>query len=418
MLRRVAGRVAALRVLFISGSLGLGHVTRDLAIAAELRRREPSLEILWFAGPPASGYLRASGERLVEEAAHHADDTGYAERIAGEFGANIARYTISATLAWARDGLLALRAARTHRCDLVLGDEAYELAILLSLLPRRLRPPFVNIYDFLGLDAASGGLGEQALVSIYNLVWAFCNRRLRAGEAMHSLFVGEPEDIPQRALGPLLPNRRREAERYYRFVGYVLPFDAGQQDRLRLRAELGYGEEPLVVASVGGAAVGRGLLELCGQAFPLMRRSVPALRMVLVCGPRIDPAGLRVPDAVERRGLVPDLYKHFAASDLAVVQGGGTTTLELTALRRPFIYFPLEGHCEQEIVVAARLARHGAGLKMRYSETDAARLAEAALRWMATTPSYPAPAMNGATAAAEAVLAALHRASGWASRVT
>jgi hypothetical protein len=230
-----------LRVLFVSGSLGLGHVTRDLAIAVELRRREPSLEILWFAGPPASGYLRASGERLVEEAAHHADDTGYAERIAGEFGANIARYTLSATLAWARDALLALRAARTHRCDLVLGDEAYESAILYSLLPRRLRPPFVNIYDFLGLDAASDGLGEQALVSIYNLVWAFCNRRLKAGEAMRSLFVGEPEDIPQRALGPLLPNRRREAERYYRFVGYVLPFDAGQQDRSRLRAELGYG---------------------------------------------------------------------------------------------------------------------------------------------------------------------------------
>jgi UDP-N-acetylglucosamine:LPS N-acetylglucosamine transferase len=195
-------------------------------------------------------------------------------------------------------------------------------------------------------------------------------------------------------------------------VGYVLPFDAEQcRDRERLRAELGYGPEPLIVAAVGGAAVGGALLELCGRAYPLLQQRLPALRMVLVCGPRIEPASLRVPEAVERRAFVPNLFKHFAVSDLAIVQAGGTTTLELTALRRPFIYFPLEGHCEQEIDVAARLARHGAGLRMRYSETDPARLAEAALQCMATAPSYPPPAMNGASAAAAAVLALLHHAS-------
>jgi UDP:flavonoid glycosyltransferase YjiC (YdhE family) len=401
-----------MRVLFVSGSLGLGHVTRDLAIAAELRRREPSLEILWFAGPPASEYLRAAGERLVREATGHADETAHVERIAAEFGANIARYTLGATLAWMREAVLTLRAARRHHCDLVLGDEAYEAAILFSLLPRRLRPSFVNIYDFLGLDAASDRLSERALVAAYNLVWAFCNRRLSAGELSYGLFVGEPEDVPERALGPFLPTRRREAERFYQFVGYVLPFDAEQcHDRERLRAELGYGPEPLIVAAVGGAAVGGALLELCGRAYPLLQQRLPALRMVLVCGPRIDPASLRVPVAVERRAFVPDLFKHFAVSDLAIVQAGGTTTLELTALRRPFIYFPLEGHCEQEIDVAARLARHGAGLRMRYSETDPVRLAEAALQCMATAPAYPPPAMNGASAAAAAVLAVLYHAS-------
>ena len=30
-------------VLFVSGSIGLGHVTRDLAIAAELRRQRPDV---------------------------------------------------------------------------------------------------------------------------------------------------------------------------------------------------------------------------------------------------------------------------------------------------------------------------------------------------------------------------------------
>jgi UDP:flavonoid glycosyltransferase YjiC (YdhE family) len=68
--------------------------------------------------------------------------------------------------------------------------------------------------------------------------------------------------------------------------------------------------------------------------------------MVIVCGPRIDPASVRAPAGVDVRGYVPRLYEHFAACDAAVVQGGGTTTLELTALRRPFIYLPLENHFE------------------------------------------------------------------------
>jgi UDP:flavonoid glycosyltransferase YjiC (YdhE family) len=99
--------------------------------------------------------------------------------------------------------------------------------------------------------------------------------------------------------------------------------------------------------------------------------------MVLVCGPRIDPAAVEAPDGVQLRRFVPRLYEHFAAADVAVVQGGGTTTLELTALRTPFLYFPLEHHFEQNIVVAERVARHGAGTRMRYSDTTPESLADA-----------------------------------------
>ena len=46
------------------------------------------------------------------------------------------------------------------------------------------------------------------------------------------------------------------------------------------------------------------------------------------------------------------LYRHLAACDLAVVQGGLTTTMELTAVGRPFLYFPLANHFEQQLHVA------------------------------------------------------------------
>jgi UDP:flavonoid glycosyltransferase YjiC (YdhE family) len=119
-----------------------------------------------------------------------------------------------------------------------------------------------------------------------------------------------------------------------------------------LRRELGYSGAPLVLCSVGGTSVDRGLLELCGRAFPLAAARIPGLQMVLVAGPRIAPDSLDVPGEVERRGMVPQLWRHFAACDLAVVQGGGTTTLEVEALRVPFLYFPVEHQSEQEATVA------------------------------------------------------------------
>jgi len=57
--------------------------------------------------------------------------------------------------------------------------------------------------------------------------------------------------------------------------------------------------------------------------------------------------------------------------------GGGTTTAELTALRRPFVFFPLENQFDQQLYVAERLARQGAGIKMRYFETTPESLANA-----------------------------------------
>src|SRR5690349_24825315 len=56
--------------------------------------------------------------------------------------------------------------------------------------------------------------------------------------------------------------------------------------------------------------------------------------------------------------------------DLAVVQGGLSTTMELTAAKRPFLYFPLAHHFEQNFHVRHRLDRYGAGHYMDYAATD------------------------------------------------
>ena len=179
---------------------------------------------------------------------------------------------------------------------------------------------------------------------------------------------------------------------------------ADYAEKKKMRSALGYDEEhPLVVCSVGGTAVGVELLRLCATSYPHIQERVGDAHMVLVCGPRIDPASVQAPSGVEVRGYVPRLYEHLAASDVAIVQGGGTTTLELTALRTPFIYFPLEGHFEQNLVVAKRLARHRAGERLLYSKTTSENLAEAAVAQLGREATWPPIPTDGARRSAELI---------------
>ena len=76
-------------------------------------------------------------------------------------------------------------------------------------------------------------------------------------------------------------------------------------------------------------------------------------------------------------GYVPNVAAHLAACDLAIVQGGLTTALELIAQRRPFLYFPLRRHCEQQVHVPHRLDRYRAGRKMNFDTTTREDLATA-----------------------------------------
>ncbi len=392
------------KVLYVSGSLGLGHVTRDLAIAGEMRRRRPDVEIWWLAGEPAASLLREAGEQLHPQASAYRSDTAVAESIAREGGLNLLAYAFRACPEWLANVRVVRSAIRDGSFDVVVGDETYEIMVAQEFHLFTVPVPFVMIYDFVGLDAMTGRLGERLGVYFWNLVWS-ADRPVFAKGNSRGVFIGEPEDIPDTRFGPLLPNRRQHARRCYTFTGYILPFDpAALRDRAGVRAGLGYGAEPLVVCSAGGTSVGRGLLELCGQAYPLLQQRYPLPHMVLVCGPRISPSSLKVPAGIDVRGFVPDLYQHLAASDLAVVQAGGTTTLELTALQRPFLYFPLEGHCEQEVTIAGRLARHQAGTRMALSATTPAALADAIAQHLGATVSYPPIPIGGAGRVAGIVL--------------
>ena len=293
--------------------------------------------------------------------------------------------------------------------DLVIGDEAWDVDYFLHENPELKRFAFAWMTDFVGwLPMPDGGAAEAALTADYNAEMIEQRARYRRLRD-RSIFIGDPDDIVPDRFGPDLPAIRDWTEAEFDFAGYVTGFDPGEEaDTDTLRAGLGYDREERVgIVAVGGSGVGHSLLRRAVAAIPVAQGLVDDLRFVVVAGPRIDPGSLPEAKGVTYRRYVPDLHRHLAACDVGVVQGGLTTCMELTASRRPFVYVPLEHHFEQQLHVAHRLRRYGAGRRMGYAEAgDPEVLAEAIVTSLGA-PVDPRPVEPGGAARAGAMLAEL-----------
>jgi pimeloyl-ACP methyl ester carboxylesterase/predicted glycosyltransferase len=400
--RWVRGKSRRKRALYISSPIGLGHAQRDAAIADELRKLHPDLEIDWLAQNPVTRVLEARGERVHPASADLANESGHIESESAEHDLHCFQAIRRMDEILLSNFMVFHDLVREEHYDLWIGDEAWELDYYLHENPEQKRAAYVWLTDFVGwLPMGDGGEHEAFVTADYNAemiehIARFPRVRDRA------IFVGDAEDIVGERFGPDLPLIRDWTEEHFSFAGYITGFDPGELgDRERLRHELDYGDnERVCIVTVGGSGVGGDLLRRVIASFPEAKERVPALRMVVVAGPRIDPASLPRHDGLEARAYVHELYRHLAACDLAVVQGGLTTGMELTANRRPFLYFPLRHHFEQNFHVRHRLDRYGAGRCMDFETATPSVIAEAIAEEIGRDVDYRPVETDGATRAA------------------
>jgi pimeloyl-ACP methyl ester carboxylesterase len=400
--RWVRGKSRRKRALYVSSPIGLGHAQRDAAIADELRKLHPDLEIDWLAQHPVTAVLEARGERIHPASAHLANESTHIESESAEHDLHCFQAIRRMDEILLANFMVFHDLVRDEDYDLWIGDEAWELDYYLHENPEQKRAAYVWLTDFVGwLPMADGGDREAFVTTDYNAemiehIARFPRVRDRA------VFVGNPEDIVPDGFGPELPLIRDWTEEHYDFAGYVTGFDPAEfGDRERLRADLGYRpDEQLCIVTVGGSGVGGDLLRRVIAAFPDAKERVPGLRMVVVAGPRIDPASLPSHEGLEVRAYVHELYRHLAACDLAVVQGGLTTSMELTANRRPFLYFPLRHHFEQNFHVRHRLERYGGGRSMDFEAAEPDVIAAAIAEEIGREVDYRPVETDGAARAA------------------
>lgn len=393
------------RALYLSSPIGLGHARRDVGIARELRALRADLQIDWLAQDPVTRVLEHEGERIHPASRHLVSESAHME-------SESAGHDLHCFQAWRRmDETLVANFMVLHdvledeRYDLVIGDEAWEADHFLHENPELKRGGFAWLTDFVGwLPHPEAEPAEASLTADYNAeMIAHIARYPWVRD--RSIFVGNPDDIVAHTFGADLPSIRDWTERHFDFSGYITGFTPTTNDRAELRDELRFAADELVcIATVGGSSVGTSLLDAVIDAYPLAKAKLPELRMLVVAGPRIDPRSLDADHhGLDVTGFVPGLHRHLAACDLAIVQGGLTTAMELTAHQRPFLYFPLRRHFEQQIHVPHRLQRYGAGRRMDYASTDREQLANAIVEEIGRPVSYRTVETDGARRAAHLI---------------
>jgi len=301
------------RALYLSSPIGLGHARRDVAVARELKRLRPGLEIDWLAQHPVTTVLDAEGEHIHPASQWLASESAHVAAEAGEHDLHCFQALRRMDEILVANFMVFQEVVEEGGYDLIIGDEAWDVDYYWHENPELKRGQNVWLTDFVGyLPMPDGGEREAFLTTDYNAeMIEHIDRYPWIRD--QAIFVGNDEDIVPGTFGGDLPAIRDWTARHFSYSGYITGFTPPRPEEMApLRAQLGYRDDELVcLVAVGGSGVGRSLIDKVIAAYPLAKRAMPELRMIVVTGPRIDPATYPRRAGLELRGYVHRLYQHL-----------------------------------------------------------------------------------------------------------
>ena len=221
---------------------------------------------------------------------------------------------------------------------------------------------------------AAKSLGLPVFLLEQNAVTGRANRWL--GKIARRMYTGLPSNAPG---GHGAEARRAGAAARVLHTGTPLRRGFGHVDRAEARGELGLDEHVPVVLVTGGSQGARALNDLVPQA---LQRVPRPLQVVHLAGLGNDSAvrarygagGRELQASV--RAVAADMDRLFAAADLVICRGGGTTVAELMAVGRAALVVPYPHHRDQQQLHNARvLERVGAAVGCEERDLDVAGLA-------------------------------------------
>jgi UDP-N-acetylglucosamine:LPS N-acetylglucosamine transferase len=365
-------------ILIFTSVVGGGHVFRDLAIAQELKKILPSgYEIIFSSGGNAYEMLQEEGVRV--------------EKISSlnfpvHFGtANFFKFYF--VMLWSEfQQILDLRKLiRKYSPVLVVLDEYFFLTDYC-----RLRGiPAVFICDFVGIPHCS--FFSNPVRSLMERFFDVILTHWLARRADRWIFTGDSDHVPREDWRVRARNVGIRTVEPITKLQYTPP-----PTRHEARRKLGFNEHDRVVTvTVGCTGAGEYLLKAANEAMPLLMNKVPGLRMEIVCGKGIDSGALRstAHPGVDVHDYVRNLQEYFAASDVAVLQCGLTSTTECLMLGVPIAVVPLANHWEQ--ANTARYVSEKFGVKRIEADQATAEVLADAMLELLNHPSQPQSPFRG-----------------------
>lgn len=311
------------KILFGFSPIGLGHATRALVLAEELRKG--GAEVRLFSGGKAADFVREQGQEVDDIV----DDP--VPSVSNGVMRWTALWYIRSWLAYKRTMRRTEQLFDVYSPDIVIGDEEFtgmEVA-------RRRGRQRVFISDELMLGFGRTWLSKKIEARVEK--WY---RQLQRSVDLLIIPDEGADTGNMRHVGPIVRGRTSDCE------------------SLRRKYHLPNGK--MILFSMSGSGIGEELL----------RRTVVAMSEAHVEGAFLAVTGNRgkrvTGQGVFDLGLVPDNQDLVGCADLVISLAGKSTIDEANAAGTPIVVIPIKNHAEQE--------RNAADLGYNYR--DSSRLAE------------------------------------------
>ena len=364
------------RILYGVSSVGLGHARRSLAIAREVRRLlAGDAEVEWVAAEPALSFLKESGERVLEVSSSLRSMSSVMEGEARDGRITDMSRVARLSFRVARENYSLLRPFLSEY-DILVQDEFVETLFSFMWENRaRLPAKLAVVTDYVSLETRSWN-------PLNRLILNYANRMLRRAflSSQVRIFADDPDSVRPKL-------REWMEQNSFHTVGPItgeLPTESKQDLTRELLPPTTKMKNTVLVFTIGGSSIGRGLLEFVIECASYISEELDA-QLVILTGPRVKLDASRLEKA---RGLVvvvpftPSALRYFAMADCVVTQAGASTLNEVAALGVPCVAIPVSNHWEQQ-ANAERFARRYGFQIVRYENLSREELVDAVRRALA-----------------------------------
>ncbi len=290
--------------MFFTSPIGLGHATRDIAIADKLA--VPKNELLFVSGEGAPALIEKSGYRCL--------DLYRPEKF------NVDNGQLQQSFRWLMTYYSYYKKCKETAKKIIAENSG----------------PVVSDEDFASIAIAEEMNRKRVLVT------DILETRFTKGAAsiVEKKMNKSMREMMEKCDCVIIPDVGDDHGNK-RYVGPIVREVSADRDALRQRFNF---SRKTIVASVGGTDAGRYLIEKTIEAYRKLKEKLDA-DLVVVPGP-----SLKLPDPADYRnlGFVENLHELIYAADLVISLAGRSTMDESIAYGTPGIFIPIKGHFEQE----------------------------------------------------------------------
>jgi UDP-N-acetylglucosamine--N-acetylmuramyl-(pentapeptide) pyrophosphoryl-undecaprenol N-acetylglucosamine transferase len=295
-------------LFFFASPIGLGHATRDIAIADKLP--VPKDDVLFVSGEAAPRLIRKKGYECL--------DLYKPERF------NVQDGRLQQSFRW-----LMAYYSYYKKCKVAARDVLQKYGG---------DGPVVSDEDFASVSVAVEEEKKKKCVLVTDILETHFTTG--AASLVEKKMNGAMRELMRKCERVIIPDTGDDRDNFVYVGPIVRDVSAGRDE---LRRQFGFTKKTVVV-SVGGTDAGRYLIQKAVEAFQNLKDRLDA-ELVVVPGP-----SLQLPESQEYRnlGFVDNLHELVYAADLVVSLAGRSTMDESLAYGTPGIFIPIKGHFEQE----------------------------------------------------------------------